>query len=71
MKCSPNEELPSIFPFSDSERKRRRSGSEEDSQSEEAEDEEDDEQLDGFDDKWRFVNKYSSSSFHPKFYQEE
>merc|ERR1712062_271566 len=24
LKCSPNEELPSIFPFSDSERKRRR-----------------------------------------------
>ena len=59
MKYSPNEELPSIFPFSDSERKRRRSRSE-DSQSEDQEHEEADEELDGFDDKLRFVkNKFS------------
>lgn len=52
LKYSPNEELPSIFPFSESERKRRRSRSE-DSQSEDQEHEEADEELDGFDDKLR------------------
>ena len=53
LKCSPNEELPSIFPFSDSERKRRRSGSVESQMEDE---EEAEEQLDGFDDKLRFVH---------------
>ena len=60
MKYSPNEELPSIFPFSESERKRRRSGSE-NSQSEDAEDEETDGQSEGFEDKWRFVIFFQSN----------